>query len=174
MDHPQSRAAAESHCPVTVLKCDPVCPTSSLESQSSVACSLCPREPEIKTRLSVLRIQTGVPWAGHRDLLPYHSFFPSTNEKTKYFSAKKKKKKETLFNYTSCGSTIVFDKYIRTTCLCTSLGLKLDPNACVNLCVCMWNTKITYKANKIQFHLTIRNRERTPDCNPEQMPFLQS
>lgn len=59
------------------------------------------------------------------------SFCP-TNEKTKYFSAEKKNKKETSFSYASC-STIGCDKYIQTTCLHTRLGLKLDCDACVHV-----------------------------------------
>ena len=64
---------------------------------------------------------------------------------------KKKKEKETLFSYISCGSTIVFDDDIQRTCLYTSLGLKLGPNVYMEYKI--------YKVNKILFHLAIETEK---------------
>ena len=94
-------------------------------------CSLLPVPQRAweKTRLLSLGSREEFPGLYIRTYSPITVPFHSLMRKPNIFQQKKKKKrKETLFSYISCGSTIVFDDEIQTTCLYTSLGLKLGPN----------------------------------------------
>lgn len=94
---------------------NPVCLTLSLEYQSNVAWSLCLREPPMKTRLSVLRMQRGVPRAGHRDwhhAIPPPQFLSSPLMWKPNSFGQKKVGGRTLLNYISCVSSVVWWIYL--------------------------------------------------------------